>query len=89
MKNIDNAINQYFPGIEKTWDEGRKQYYLERAMGDFTYKMWIEDEETVQGKLDMAQEYKLGGVAFWVKDMEKENIWTNAKEYLEKPIEQE
>ncbi len=89
MKNIDNALNQYFSGIEKIWDEGRKQYYVERVMEDFTYKMWIEDEETVQGKLDMAQEYKLGGVAFWVKDMEKEDVWINVKEYLEKDIEQE
>ena len=89
MKNINNAINQYFSGAQKTWDEDKKQYYIEKQASGFIYKMWIEDERSIEEKLNMAQEYKLGGVAFWVKDREDESIWKNIKDYLEKPIERE
>lgn len=84
MKNTNNAINQYFSGAQKTWDEDKKQYYIEKQANGFTYKMWIEDERSIEEKLNMAQDYKLGGVAFWVKDREEESIWKNIKEYLEK-----
>ena len=89
MKNVNNALNQYFSGVQKIWDEDRKLYYVEKQASGFIYKMWIEDERSIQEKLNMAEQYKLGGVAFWEKDMEDENIWKNINEYFKKPIEKE
>ena len=46
-------------------------------------KMWIEDNQSIQEKLNLAREYELGGVAFWAKDREDESVWEVVKQYLE------
>ena len=72
MKNIDSKIPN---GVEKKWLEDLKQYYIEYEKNGYTYKMWIEDEKSIEEKLNLIDKYKLSGAAFWVKDMEKESIW--------------
>lgn len=61
--------------VEKKWDEDLKQYYVEYKKNGSTYKMWIEDEKSIEAKLDLINEYKLAGAAFWEKDMESNKIW--------------
>jgi len=62
-------------GVEKTWDESTKQYYIEYEQGGTNYKMWIEDEESIKAKLDLINQYDLAGAGFWSKDRESNTIW--------------
>ena len=62
-------------GVEKTWDENTKQYYIEYEQNGTTYKMWIEDEESLKAKLNLVNQYDLAGGAFWSKDRESNTVW--------------
>ena len=70
-------------GVEKVWDEDTKQYYMEYTRGDATYKMWIEDEESIKAKLDLINKYELAGAGFWSKDRESNTIWNIVAEELQ------
>ena len=69
-------------GVEKTWDEETKQYYIEYEQNGSTYKMWIEDEEALKAKLDLVNQYELAGGAFWSKDRESNTVWSVIAEKL-------
>ena len=68
-----------------TWDEELKQYYVEYEEDGKTYKMWVENEKSVGEKINLANQYNLGGIAFWEKDREtNDEFWTFVKEQLNK-----
>ena len=69
-------------GVEKTWDEKTKQYYIEYERNGTTYKMWIEDEESLKEKMDLINQYELAGGAFWSKDRESNTVWAIIAEEL-------
>ena len=69
-------------GVEKTWDENTKQYYIEYERDEATYKMWIEDEESLKAKLDLVNQYDLAGAAYWSKDRESNTVWNIINEKL-------
>ena len=78
-----NKIEDFLPeGASKTWDEDLKQYYVEFVKDGITYKIWVEDEESLKAKLSLIKEYNLIGAAYWVKDMETETIWNLISEEL-------
>ena len=67
----------------KKWIENLKQNYIEYSLEDGSIcKMWIEDEESIRAKIDLALKYDLAGVGFWEKDREKEDIWDIVEEKL-------
>lgn len=72
MKNIENNIPE---GVQATWDDECKQKYMEYEKNGITYKMWIEDEESIGYKLNLINQYNLAGAGYWVKGFEKETIW--------------
>lgn len=69
-------------GVEAVWDENTKQNYIEYEKDGTTYKMWIEDEESIKAKLDLINEYNLAGAGFWSKDRETNTIWSVVAEKL-------
>ena len=81
IKNIDKVIPD---GVEKQWDENLKQYYVQYKEGEYTKKMWIEDEKSLTEKITLIIKNNLAGVASWEKDMEYEGFWTFLKEQLNK-----
>lgn len=79
-----NQIESTLPsGIEKTWDDNLKQYYVEYGQNGYTYKMWIEDEKSFSAKLDLVSEYNLAGAGYWRKGFETNDIWNLIAEKLE------
>ena len=79
MKSIDNVIPS---GVERKWDENLKQYYVEYTRYGSKYKMWIEDEKSIEAKLDLISKYNLAGAAFWDKDRETSSVWNLISEKL-------
>ncbi len=79
MKNVDTNIPA---GVEKVWDEVTRQNYIKYDSNGYTREMWIEDIDSYKEKLQLINEYGLGGVANWCKDMEPEEIWSVINENL-------
>ena len=76
-------IEEFLPdGVSKTWDDDLKQYYVEFEKDGITYKIWVEDEESIKAKLSLIEEYNLAGAAYWTKDMETDSIWDLISETL-------
>ncbi len=80
LKNIDKTIPD---GVEKQWDDNLKQYYVEYQDGQYTKKMWIEDEKSLKEKISLIKNNNLAGVASWEKGMETDNFWTFLKESID------
>lgn len=79
------AVNDVLPkDVTKNWNDELKQNYVEYTKDGATYKMWIEDEESIKAKVSLVNKYNLAGTAAWAKDREKEEIWTVIKEELNK-----
>lgn len=79
MKVIDSLLPN---NVEKKWNEDLKQYYVEYKRSGSTYKMWIEDERSIEEKLNLISRYNLAGAAFWEKDMETNSVWDLVSEKL-------
>ena len=72
MKNIDSVIPS---DVQRKWNSDLKQYYVEYQKDGYTYKMWLEEEESIKAKFALMKQYNLAGAAYWQKDMEKSTIW--------------
>ena len=69
-------LNEIIPAnATKNWDDSLKQYVTEYVKNGVKYKVWIEDEKSIEAKLDLIKEYGLSGAAFWKKGGEQESIW--------------
>lgn len=73
--NIGNVNNVIPSDATKTWDEDLQQYYVEYKKGGATYKIWVEDEKSIEAKLDLVSKYNLGGAAYWEYDRATNSIW--------------
>ena len=82
MKDIQSEVPE---GLVANWDDELKQYYAEYEENGSIYKIWVENEKSVQEKIKLANNYKLAGIAFWEKDREtNDEFWTIVKEELNK-----
>ena len=52
-------------GLEPKWDEETCQNYAEWKEGDATYRVWLEDLESIKVKLNVMNTHEIGGVAVW------------------------
>lgn len=79
LRNVDKHIPR---GVTKVWDDTLKQNYIQYENDGNTYKMWIEDEESIKEKLSLIYKDNLAGACYWAKDFEHNNIWNIIKEKL-------
>lgn len=61
--------------ITPVWDEDAGQNYAEVKKGDLTYKLWIEDKESMKKRVELIKKYNLAGISAWRKGLETEDIW--------------
>ena len=71
-------------GITAEWDETTCQNYGEYTSGDSRYQVWLEDADSIKVKLNVMENYGIGGVAEWRLGFEKPEIWAVIGEYLDK-----
>jgi spore germination protein YaaH len=60
---------------DMVWDEESGQYYAEYTEYDVLYKIWIEDEKSINLKSSLVHKYDLAGTASWRKGFEIEEVW--------------
>jgi spore germination protein YaaH len=71
MRNIAKASE----GASITWDDVSKQFYLEYREGDSLYRMWIEDENSLNYKTSLVLKYNLAGVCSWDYNCSDRRVW--------------
>lgn len=81
MANVDKVLATY--GMEKSWDETTSQNYAEVMAGDVLYQIWVEDLQSIGVKLNVMQNYELGGVAAWRLGYEPSAVWEMIGAYLQ------
>ena len=69
-------------GVTPVWLEECGQYYGEYKINDITYRIWLEEHESLKLKLDVMGEYNLGGVACWKLGLEINDVWPIIDEYV-------
>ncbi len=80
MTSVDNVLATY--GMEKKWDEATGQNYAEVTIDGTWYQMWIEDMQSIGVKMNVMQNYNLGGVAAWRLGYEPAAVWDLITAYL-------
>lgn len=73
MINQSNMIANM--GMQTEWNDETCQNYGELVSGDTTYQIWLEDLESIQVKLNVMNNYELGGVAVWRLGYEDPAVW--------------
>lgn len=58
-----------------SWDNKSGQFYTEFMKDKCTYKIWIEDENSINLKSSLIQKYSLAGAASWRRNDENPVIW--------------
>lgn len=58
-----------------TWDEESGQFYAEYKKDGKTYKVWLEDENSINLKSSLVLKYKLAGACAWRRSDESPVIW--------------
>jgi len=62
-------------GIQPQWDDVTCQNYAEWTSGTATYKIWLEDLESIRVKLNVMSAKEIGGVAVWRLGYGTPEIW--------------
>ena len=73
MKNSQDFIEKY--GLSKVMDTDSGQNYVETNDGDITYKLWIEDADSIKNRVELVNKYGLAGISAWQKGFETDDIW--------------
>ena len=80
MEEAENraAVN----GVTPVWSEEDGQNYVEYENGGNTYKIWMEDEDSMELRLQLMKEKNLAGASFWKLGLEKSSIWDLIIKYM-------
>ena len=69
-------------GVQAQWDEETGQNYAEWEADGGTYKIWLEDNQSLEEKLKVIKANNLAGVAEWSLGMESSSIWDLILQYV-------
>lgn len=68
-------------GTKEVWNEQTGMNYLEYKEGKAIHKMWIEDINSLQVKMEEVAKHDTAGVAFWKLGMEDKSVWDMIYKY--------
>lgn len=80
MAEAKNVVSQ--AGAEITWDDNAKQNYAKWESEGVTYEIWLEDEKSLEPKLELMKKNKLAGTAAWALGQEDPNVWQLILKYV-------
>lgn len=66
---------------ELKWDDATSMNYLEYKKGKVLYKMWVEDEKSLEEKMKAVSDAGVGGMAFWKLGLDRAEIWEKIVKY--------
>lgn len=79
-----SGIKSYIKSNDLTtsWDESAGQYYAEHVKDNSTFKVWVEDETSIEEKLKVMDSYNLAGAAYWKLGFDNDGIWNVIAKYF-------
>lgn len=83
MQSIQNWLSSM--GIRPALEEATGLNYAEKTVGQDTYKVWVEDKDSVQKRISLARKYDLAGIASWRRGFETPEIWDVIDGYARNP----
>lgn len=73
MSSIREVISAW--GTTPTLDPASGQNYIEHVQEDGTYKVWLEDYESISKRIALMEKYELAGYGAWRLGYETSDIW--------------
>lgn len=73
MSSIREVISTW--GTTPTLDPVSGQNYIEHVQEDGTYKVWLEDYESISKRIALMEKYELAGYGAWRLGYETSDIW--------------
>lgn len=80
MSEAENRLN--INGVEAVWSEEDGQYYGEYAIDGITYRIWMENDASMEQRLSLMKNRGLAGASFWKLGLEKSSIWDTILKYM-------
>lgn len=68
--------------VEPEWDAPVGNYYGEFKKDGAVYKMWLEDEKSIEEKMKVIYEADVAGIGAWKLGLEKEEVWNVIIRYM-------
>ena len=69
-------------GVQAEWDDTVKQNYAQWEADGGVYKIWLEDDQSLEEKLKVIKSNSLAGVAEWSLGMENSSVWDLILQYV-------
>ena len=63
-------------GIILSWDSEAGSYYGETMIGSGQIQIWLEENNSLEQKVNKIKEYDIGGIAAWRLGLEPWDVWT-------------
>ncbi len=80
MSNAESVLRAN--GASTVWDKSTGQYYAEYKSDGATYKIWLEEEKSLEEKLKAVKAQNVAGVAFWKLGLERPVTWSVIEEVI-------
>ncbi len=68
--------------LKPVWDEESGQYYTEYSEGSARYRIWLENDASINLKTSLVHKYDLAGAAAWRRGFESDKVWLVLKDNL-------
>lgn len=69
-------------GVTPQWDAQTQQLYGEYKKNGVVYKIWLEEERSIEEKLKAITKNDVAGIACWKLGLEKRDIWDVIATYI-------
>jgi len=82
MNQIERWIKEN--NVKIQYDKVSGQNYVEKKDGNIIYKIWIEDELSMENRVNLMKKYRLAGIAAWRRGFEHDEFWPALAKMIEK-----
>ncbi len=80
MKYAKEALSDAKADVK--WDDATGMNYGEYQKDGALYKMWLEDEQSLEKKMQAVSDAKTAGYAFWKLGLEQTSTWDMISKYI-------
>ena len=81
MDEADQYVSE--KGMDIYWNNDVSQNYGELQTENGIEKIWLEDEESLEAKMQLVEKYGLAGSAAWKLGFERADVWAVISKYLQ------
>ena len=82
MVEANRVINEH--KAEMYWDNVVCQHVGSYEAEGATWKIWLEDNESIAAKTDLVNKYNLAGTAAWKLGLEDSSVWAVIAEHMQR-----